>query len=733
MKPNTNGTDWWGEVMNPASITEHNLNVSGGTDNSRFSVTGNYFNQEGTITGTYFERFTARANSEFTAGRLTIGENISLSHIRQLGQPGGNQSEQNIVTNIIRIQPLVPVLDEGGNFAGPKSPGMGLGNNPKKIVNDDLDDSQTWNRVFGNTYAQVKLMEGLSVRTSIGFDWGTGFTRNATFPNFEAREVTQNVHSYSEGWSQNFTWISTTTVNYAKTFDVHTISAVAGYEANHYEGRNIGGSLGNYFVFGVDSRYLNTALADPDSRSVGSGGSETAYTSYFAKIDYSFDDWLLASASIRQDASSVFGPDSRVGVFPAASLGIRLTKWIQQDWIEDLKVRGSFGIAGNDAIRADNAFSIFGGGTGSSFYDITGSNNSIATGYALVARGNPAGKWEELQQTNFGIDGSFLKGKLGVVLDFYSKTTNDLLFTAAVPATSGSAAPASTNIAQMRNNGFDAQITYQDKINDKMSFNTSLTLGRYVNEVLKVSDSQDEFFANSGTRIGVLTVNRVGLPIGSFYGYETDGIFASQAEVDAHADQAGKAIGRIRFKDLNNDGTVDDQDRAVLGNMHPSFTGGLSFGMNYGDFDVSAFIFGQYGNQIWNFNKLFTHFSQFESNIANEVIDNHWSTTNTGSVIPAPDYDGRAVNAQPSDYYVEDGSYLRLESLQIGYTLRNLSQIGGGNLRVYVQGQNLLTLTNYTGLDPAMSNFGRADVSAGVDFGNYPSNRVLMFGVNLNF
>jgi TonB-linked SusC/RagA family outer membrane protein len=733
MKPNTNGTDWWDEVINPASITEHNLNVSGGSDNSTFSITGNYYNQNGTILNSYFERFTARANSSFKTGRFTFGENISLSHINQVGQAGGNQSEQNVITNIIRTQSVVPVLDEGGNFAGPKAIGMGLGNNPVKIADDDKTDEGTFNRVFGNVFGEVDIIEGLSARTSLGFDYGTGFTQNATFPNFEAREINQRIFNYSESWFNNFTWISTTTVNYSKTFGVHSLNAVAGFEANSFRTRNIGGSLANYFVFGTDSRYLNTALADPETRSVGSGGAATRYTSYFGQVNYSFDDWLLFTGSLRRDASSVFGPDNRVGIFPAASLGIRLTKWLSLDNVDDLKIRASYGVAGNDAIRSDNAFDIFGGGTTSSFYDINGTNNSIVTGYALTARGNAAGKWEELKQFNVGFDGSFMNGKLGFVLDVYNKITDDLLFTAAVPGTNGSAAPAATNVASMQNRGFDLQLTYRDRISNQMGFNVDLTLGSYRNEILKISDSQTQFFSNSGTRIGVITVNRVGEAIGSFYGYQTDGIFANQSEVDAHADQSGKAIGRIRFRDQNDDGVIDDEDRVILGTLHPTLTGGLRIGFTYGDLDFSTFLFGVYGNEIFNFNKLFTDFSQFEANIRQEVYDNSWSPTNTNTNIPAPDYDGRAVNAQPSDYYVEDGSYLRMESLQIGYTLRNIPNMAGTSLRIYVQGQNLFTLTNYSGIDPAMSNFGRSDIEAGVDFGNYPSNRVLMFGVNLNF
>ncbi len=733
MRTNTVGTDWWDELISSAPIHEHNLNVSGGNENATFNISGNYFNQQGTILHTFFERYMIRANSQFNAGRFTFGENISVSRINQLGQRSGNQSEQNIITNIIRIQPTVPLFDEGGNFAGPKAPGMGLGNNPLKGMEDDKDDVGNFNRLFGNVFGEVELAEGLSARTSLGFDYGNGFTQNAVFPNFEAREPNQFTFNYSEGWSTNFSWTWTNTVNFVKTFsEVHDVNAVVGYEAFKQEGRNIGGGLVDYFVFGLDSRYINTGLADPDSRSVGSGGFKRSFNSVFAKVDYVYDDFIILSGTIRNDGASEFGANNRRGTFPAGSVGVRLSKFLETDAIEDFKVRYSFGINGNNSIRADNAFAIFGGGTNSSFYDIGGTNSSLATGFALQARGNPDGKWEELHQHNFGIDMTLWNGKFGFVVDIFNKETQGLLFTAAEPGTAGSASPAARNVATMKNVGFDAQLYYRDQISSDVSLDLGLTIGRYSNEITRISDSQTQFFTNSGSRIGTTTINRVGDAIGSFYGLETDGIFASDAEVDAHADQPGAAIGRLRFRDQNSDGVIDDNDRIILGSFHPSLTGGLSFTLGYQDFDLTGFLFGSFGNEIFNFNRLFTDFSQFEANVRKEVLEDAWSPQNTDTEIPAPDYGGRGFNSRPSSYYVEDASYVRLENIQLGY---RLNQIPGTDIkaRLYIQGQNLLTFTGYTGLDPAMSNFGLADTAAGLDFGNYPSNKSIIFGINLEF
>jgi len=284
----------------------------------------------------------------------------------------------------------------------------------------------------------------------------------------------------------------------------------------------------------------------------------------------------------------------------------------------------------------------------------------------------------------------------------------------------------------MKNNGFDAIINYRDNISSDLSFNVGLTLGHYRNEISKISDSQTQFFANNGSRIGATSINRVGDAIGSFFGLRTDGIFASDAEVESHANQPGAAVGRIRFKDLNGDGEINDNDREVLGSFHPTLTTGFNFGLNYGDFDLTGFLFGSWGNEIFNFNRLFTDFSQFEANIRQEVFENSWSPNNLDATIPAPDYGGRGFNSRPSDYYVEDASYLRLENIQLGYRLNNIAG-SDASVRFYIQGQNLFTITDYTGLDPAMSNFGRADISTGLDLGNYPSSKTVLFGLNLSF
>ena len=606
-----------------------------------------------------------------------------------------------------------------------------LGNNPVKALEEQKDDVGNFNRLFGNVYGEVDLIEGLVAKTSYGFDYGNGFTQDAQFPNFEAREIGNRTFNFSEGWNNSFQWTWTNTLSYVNTFaEKHSFNAVVGYEANKSRGRNIGASLADFFVFGLDSRYINTGIGVPNSRNVGSGGFISTYNSVFGKIDYVYDDFILFSASVRRDGASEFGPNSRFGTFPAASLGVRLTRFLNSSSIDDLKVRYGYGVSGNNAIRSDNAFNIFQGGTGFASYAING-GNSIQAGYSLAARGNANGKWEELKQHNFGVDATFLGGKFGIVLDVYSKTTDDLLFQSAEPGTAGSATPAFKNVASMKNTGFDANIFYKGKIGSEVGFDASLNLGSYKNEITKIDGASTQFFSNTGTRIGNISVNRIGESIGSFYGFTTDGIFGSQAEVDAIS-QDGAAVGRLRFKDLNNDGVINDDDRGIIGNYHPDLTAGLRLAVNYKGFDLSTFIFGSFGVDLFNFNKLFTDFYQFEANIRQEVATNYWSPSNTSSGIPAPDLNGRTNNQRPSTYYVEKGDYIRFENIQLGYKLPAVDGVFS-SARVYVQLQNMITITDYTGLDPAFSNFGRSDNGAGVDFGNYPSAKTIMVGVNVEF
>ena len=744
MKANPQGTDWWDEVFSPALITEHTLGVSGGGDNSTFALSFGYLDQNGTMLHTDFDRFSLRANSAFNKGKFFAGENFAVSRATSLGQAGGNQDESNVMTQILKAQSIIPVYDiSGENFAGGKSNGLSNGSNPVAQQTRAKDNRGVFYKALGNVYGGFEIIEGLRIKSSIGVEFFNNFTQGFSFPTWEESEP--NIANQFQEQNQNgfnYTWTNTATYN-TNLNGVHDIGVLVGYEAIKGSGRTISGSLGNYFTDDRNAWYLNPGLADPASRNVNSNGGINTLASAFAKVDYAYNDTYIFSATIRRDGSSNFGLNFRYGVFPAVSVGWRLSNesfLADNDFVDDLKVRAGFGITGNQNIPGGNTLNQFGGGPGISFYDIAGINNGLATGYTLTRRGNEDTKWEENGSFNIGVDGTFMNGKLDFVFDLYQRTTGGLLFNPVLPATAGAAAAPFVNVAKMRNKGIDVAINYRDKANSSFGYSVGINLSAYKNEILGIDGSRVDFFSPGVGRIGDTGYNALGGSIGEFYGWQADGIFRSQAEVDAHANQIGKAVGRIRLKDLNRDGEINDKDLGSIGSPHPDFTLGFNLGVNFGNIDVSTFWTASVGNEIYNYNRLFEVFRFFNANVRKDVLDRAFDP------VTNPDGDYPLINEadifseNSTSFYVEDGSYLRAKTIQIGYTLPLdvASNLGIGATRVYIQAQNLFTLTGYSGIDPALSSFniadgGQSDQRMGFDFGNYPQSKIIQLGISASF
>lgn len=737
-RSNPNGTDWWDEVFNPALVMEHTLGVSGGGDNSTFAMSFGYLDQNGTMIHTDFDRFSIRANSAFNKGKWSAGENFTFSRSSGLSQTGGNQSEQNTMTQILKAQSIIPVFDVSGvNYAGGKANGLSNGSNPVAFQERAKDNRGTFYKALGNAYVGFEVVDGLTLRSSIGMEFFMNQTGGFRFPTWEESEPNVT-NGFNEQNQHGFNWTWTNTATYNTNIDgIHDVTALVGYEAIKNQSRTIQGGLGNYFTTDINAWYLNTGLGSPDSRTVNSFGGFSTIASAFAKVDYSYDDTYIVSATIRRDGSSNFGEAQRYGIFPAVSVGWRLSNTLlaDNDIIDDLKVRAGWGITGNQTIPGGNTVNRFGGGPGTSFYDITGSNNSLATGYALTNRGNADTKWEENTSVNIGIDGSLYNGKIDFVLDVYDRTTDGLLFNPVLPATAGSAAPPFINIAKMNNRGVDFAVNFRNKTSRDFGYNVGFNISHYRNEIQEIDGNRTEFFAlNNNSRIGETGINQLGGPIGVFYGWQTDGIFQSQAEVDAHAEQVGKAVGQLRLSDLNGDGIINDGDLGNIGSPHPDFTLGMNLGVNFGDIDITTFWVGSVGNEIYNYNKLFEVFRFFNSNVREDLLENSWSPSNPDGEYPLINEDD-IFSENSTDFYVEDGSYLRMRTLQVGYTLGSdiLDKVGIGSARIYVQGQNLLTLTGYSGIDPALASFRRGDQRRGFDYGNYPQSKMIQVGVNASF
>lgn len=746
--PASAGTNWWDAVFGTGYVQDYNVGVSGGGTNNRYNVSFNYFDQEGTAAYNRFQRGTIRVNTDFTLGNLTIGENIALTLEESYGGLGGDGlGEGNIMGKNILQQPIVPIYDIGGNFASGKAVGLGNMSNPLKIAFNNRDDVGKFTRIFGNTFARYTVLDKVVVQSRLGFNvsFGNGTTFNPRFPEDSEPGFNESISEFSNSFRE---WTWSNTINYNDVFaGRHNVSALAGQEAIQSQFRSIGGSLGQLVTTDINARYIQDAVGNPATKNVSSSGSIGSLLSFFGKVDYNFDNRYFVSATVRRDGSSRLGPNNRWGTFPALSAGWRISNesFMQDnDFFSNVMLRVGYGVTGNQSIPGGRAFDLFGGGTGDTFYAIGGGNNTF-TGYRQSSLGNPDLKWEENTSINAGLDLEFFDGRFNFVLDVYERTTDNLLFAPGLPGTAGVAAPPIVNIGKMQNTGFDVSIGFRENISRDLSVSVSLNGSHYKNEILRIDGEQESFQGPVGSRFGNAVINQVGFPIGSFRGLKTDGIFANQAEVNAHVQQDGAAPGRFRFVDVNGDGRITAADRTIIGDPHPDFIAGLDLGFQYKNWDFNANIFGTFGNDIFDVQKEFYVFRNFNTNVRKDLLTKsavvqNGQVTNLGSAI-YPQLDiSDTFSSQQSDFFVEDGSYVRLRSLQVGYTFPPDVVPGMRNLRLFVQAENLFTITGYSGLDPALpalsASRGGIDVrdqARGLDRGSYPSNKTLTFGVSALF
>ena len=742
MRSNQDGTDWWDETFDTAPITGHTLGLAGGSENGTYAASIDYFNQQGTMIHTYFERFSARINSEMRAGKFKFGENIGFTRSNNVGVSGGNQNEQNTMTQILKLNPIVPVRDIGGNFASAKTVGFSNGTNPVARQIRDKDDETINYRILGSVFGSFDITDYLTFKSSFGIDMSQLFQQNFAFPTWENREV-NSTNFFSETHTTYYTWVWTNTLQFQKQFnEKHNLGVLLGYEALESTARRITGRVDNFGSTSNDLRYLNLSLASFNNVNSFLPQANTL-ASVFGKLDYNSDDKYLVSFTYRRDGSSNFGPQERYGTFPAFSLGWRMSEedFMQNvSWLDDFKIRGGWGVRGNQIIPiTNNAFSLYGArSTYDAGYNISGNNTGNAIGVTQTTIGNPGTGWEENSGWNAGFDAALVSGRLNIVFDYYNNDIKQLLYAPPFPGSAGNAQTPFQNVANMTNNGWDLAVNYLSNSQAAVTWNIGMNLSHYKNEIVQLDGQADFIFAQGiDKRFGEVNALTVGSPISSFYGLTQDGIFQNDAEAAA-LDQPGAQAGRFRWKDLNNDGQINDDDRGIIGSPHPDATLGLNFGLNYKKWDFVMFLFGSFGNDIYNYNKLFTHFGFFNSNIHKDVITQAWTGEGSGGTLPAID-GGDSFSFESSSFYVEDGSYLRAKQITIGYTFPANKVFE--SLRLYVQGQNLFTITSYEGIDPELSNVnvgGQNNVNqdnqwTGFDFGNYPSARTFMFGVSARF
>jgi len=739
-KANQIGTNWYKEITRNAPVQSHNISVSSGNDKNSYYFSAGYLNQQGIAQFQYLERYSLRANTSFTIkDRIRIGENFFMYYKKN--PQFGNQSEGSPFTTVFRESAIIPVYDVAGNFAGTKSQGLGNARNPYADIYRTKDNVNNDWTVAGNVFAEADLAKHLTIKTNFGGNLNNQYGYNFNYVGYENAEGNTGANSFNENASYNANWTFTNTLNYSNVFGKHTLTVLVGKEDVSYSGRSMGAGRSNYFSENPDFWTLNTG--SPTGQSNSGGAYKTALSSWISRVEYGFDGKYLLNASFRRDASSVFAEDQRAGNFPGVSAAWRISQenFMQRlSWVNDLKLRASYAQMGSTSnVDPTNPFNLYGSRAGKSFYAIDGSSTVPTAGFFKSNIGNPNTTWESDIISNIGVDGSLFANQLEFSIDYYQKKVSGLLFPASGTQYDvvfvGDASLPKVNIGDMQNTGIDMNVTYHAKLSKDLKLDVTGMFTSYDNKIASLPGLP--YFNGPQIRNVIPTRNEVGHPVGAFYGYKVIGLFQTNAEATAW-NQPGAEAGLFKYADINGDKKIDDKDRTYIGNPNPKFTYGINLAITYKNFDASAFLFGSYGNDIFNNTKYFTDFPDFfKGGISRDVALNAWTPTHTNTSIPKLMTTGSfSSDLVANSYFISDGSYLRVKQMQIGYTLTpaQLSKLGIDRLRVYVQGANLFTLTKYSGLDPELQSSDiRNTVGFGIDQGNYPHTPSFLIGVNVNF
>ncbi|RXG12011.1 TonB-linked SusC/RagA family outer membrane protein [Leeuwenhoekiella aestuarii] len=719
-----NYTDFQDAIFQSGVIQNYNAAYSGGNENGTYRFSASYQDQEGAIINSGFERFSFRATSNFTLGNFKMGETMSVAFGRT--KPILESGGRSLIEHAIKVAPYLNIYNDNnlGGFQGPNSAADGQdAENPVRV--QTISDFETKNiSVIGNVYAEYELLDGLSFRSQVGLDFFNGLTNQFT-PAFNDDDISGTTHFQNfafafRGNSRGQAITFDNSLSYKKTFnDVHNFEALALIEDYNSKTENFSAEARN--TISSDIKELGN-----EQQAASSSTFENNRFSYLARVNYDYDDKYIISASFRRDASSRFGANNRWGNFPSVSAGWNIAKenFLDNSNFNTLKLRASYGIVGNDRIDdyayAPTLFSPF-------VYPI---DDAAAIGTTPNGLPNPDLKWEETSILNLGVDFAAFNNQFTASVEYYKNKSDDLLVPVLlVPSLGYSSDTQFRNAGSVETRGVELALGYNDYDGD-FTWSANVNIGTSTNEVLNLGGNSEQFFGD-GFEGQQIVRAQPGESLFHFYGLVTDGIYQDQAEINevftSNPDPEGIAPGDIRFVDTNGDGTINSADRQIIGNPYPDLTYGLNFDARYKNFDFNLFINGVAGNDIYNTNIYDLQGMTRLFNAGVEVLD-RWTPTNPSNTIPR--YAGATQNVGVSDRFVEDGSYARLKNLSIGYTFDEEVIDFIQRLRVYVSGQNLITLTNYSGLDPEV--VSRAG-EVGLDRGDYPQPVSFLLGLELSF
>ncbi len=724
-------TDWFDQTTRTGVVQKYDVSLSNGSEKGSSFFSLGYYKNLGIIKDSDFSRFSARMNSDYKLLKIndrdiiTVGEHFTVNRTSEVQAPGG------FLENVLQFNPSLPVYTTDGSFAGPVG-GYPDRENPLARLTRNADNRYTYWRMFGDAFININPFKNFNIKSTFGLDYAQKQQRIFTYPITEGTVAnsTNAVEPKQEHWTK---WMWNAVASYSFEAGKNHVDALAGVELNREDDSWFSGKAYDFAVLTPSYMWPDAAVGEAEAYG-GAGGF--SLVSFFAKANYNFDNRYLASVTVRHDGSSRFGKNNRYGTFPSFSAGWRISqeKFMENvGWLDDLKLRASWGRTGNQEIDNIARYTLyvsnygeagFGGQSYGTSYDIAGTNGGqqLASGFKRNQLGNDNLKWETTTQTNIGFDFGLLRNALYGSFEWYYKKTTDILVYMPGIGVMGEGASQWINAGEMENKGIELNVGYRGKVGD-FSYDLAGNIGTYRNKITKLPET----LAANGTFGGNGVESVVGHPMGAQVGYVYDGIFKSQDEIDDHATQNGAGLGRIRWKDLNEDGIINEKDQKWIYSPVPDFTWGLNVYLQYKDWDFTMFWQGVQGVDVISDLKretdLWSGLNISNLNKGQRLLD-AWNPANNGSNIPAISVMDNNNEKRVSSYFVENGSFAKLRTVQLGYNLpsKALERIHMQRLRLYLSAQNLFTIKSksFTGVDPENANFG------------YPIPVNVTFGINVS-
>ena len=693
-------TDWEDAIHRTALMQTYSIGLQKGAENGSSSLSLSWLDHDGIVRGTDFQRLNSRFSSDygFLDNRLRAGGNVAVNWWTAHYAPGG------IEENAVKQHPAKAIYDVEGVYVDQINDILGDTPNAMRLIENSAANKNEYWRVCGNAYLQIEPIKNLIVKTNFGVNYYT-----ETGKTFEPKWLRDTVNKLTQSTSKNQDWVWTNTAQYNIDIDKHSLMALAGVESKKYHNESFFGYGTGLEIEDPNYLYLGNVSAN---KNVGAAASNYSMISGFGKINYTFDEKYLVSFTIRRDASSRLSSAHNYDWFPSVSAGWRLSqeKFMEQtaDWLSNLKIRGSWGINGNDLIDNEAFYAKYLMSLDRGSYNMSGDGTSLAPGAYRVRSTNPDLKWEKTYQTNIGVDAGFLNNALTVSFDYFYKETKDMLVEKPYIATIGEGGYCWYNGGEMTNKGIEGQINWRSSVGNDFTYDLGFNFTVSKN---KVTDLLEDIYYSYGG--GYTGHTLVGQSLGSWMGFKTDGVFHTQAEVDEYRQKytvefGNPAVGRVRYVDADGDGKINYNDRTWLGCDLPKAQLGLTVGAQWKGFDLNMF-FSSIFRDAFNNSKYYTDLFQcWNGNHgtrlleAAEAYEQYLTTGVYDCDTPAPTTDNSNNEHEVSEFHLENGSFLRLKTLTLGYTLPKSLQekIKMNNARIYLQGQNLFTITGYSGADP---------------------------------